>query len=72
MTESEAQIMRYFRRFDVGVGQMLFFDTGPARTDAAGFHEAMGSLIRRGLVVQERPQCAYSLTQRGLRAALSA
>jgi hypothetical protein len=72
MTDSEAEIMRYFRRFDVGVGQMLFFDTGPAHADPARFHHAMGSLIRRGLVVQERRRGAYSLTQRGYRASLSA
>ncbi len=71
MTNPETEIMRYFRRFDIGVGEMLFFDTGPARTNPDGFLDAMDSLIRRGLVVRERPQCAYSLTHLGYRASLS-
>jgi hypothetical protein len=72
MTTSEHEIMRYFRRFDVGVGEMLFFDTGPARVDPSKFHNAMGSLIRQGLVVEERPKGAYSLTDRGYRISLTA
>jgi hypothetical protein len=72
MSDSEVEIMRYFRRFDVRVGQMLFFDTGPQRADAARFYQAIESLIQRGLVVEERPHCAYSLTRSGYRASLSA
>ena len=72
MTDCETAIMLYFRRYDVGAGQMLFFDTGPARGDADAFDRAMGDLIRRGLVVRERPQFAYSLTDSGYRASLAA
>jgi hypothetical protein len=72
MTSSETEIMRYFRRYDVGAGQMLFFDTSPASNDGAAFAHAMDALIRRGLVVQERPRCAYSLTDLGYRASRSA
>ena len=72
MTGSETEIMRFFCRYDVGVGQMLFFDTSPASNDAVAFGHAMDALIRRGLVVQERPQCAYSLTDLGYRASRSA
>lgn len=70
MTVSEIEIMRFFRRYETTVGQMLFFDTGPARNDPHQFASAMGSLIRRGLVVQERPHGAYSLTDLGYRASL--
>jgi hypothetical protein len=72
MTRSETEIMRYFRRFDVSAGEMLFFDTGPARANPSGFQNAMVSLIRQGLVVRERPKGAYSLTDSGYRASLTA
>src|SRR5687768_17826034 len=71
MTRSETEIMRHFRRFEVGVGQMLFFDTGPARAEPASFHSAMTALIRQGLVVEERPRGAYSLTESGYIASLA-
>ena len=70
MTSPEIEIMHYFRRYGISAGQMLFFDTGPARNDPDRFSSAMGALIQRGLVVQERPMGAYSLTDQGYRASL--
>lgn len=72
MTDTELEILRYFRRYHIGVGEMLFFDTGPAKSHPAKFHRAMESLVRVGLVMEERPRGAYSLTARGYRASLSA
>jgi hypothetical protein len=69
MTTPQSEILRYFRRYDVEAGQMLFFDTGPASTNPGRFKDAMGGLIRDGLVVQERPSGAYSLTEQGYRIA---
>lgn len=72
MSDVEVEIMRYFRRYDVGVGKVLFFATGPAKAYPAQFGHAMASLVRRGMVVKERHRGAYSLTVRGYRASLSA
>jgi hypothetical protein len=72
MSSAEAEIMRYFRRFGVGAGKMLFFNTSPMRTNPDQFRHAMGSLIRQGLVVQEHRRDAYSLTDLGYRASLAA
>jgi len=73
MTDSETEIMRYFRRYRVGARKMLCFDTGPAKTRSPQFYHAMASLVRNGLVVEEqRRRGAYSLTPSGYRASLSA
>jgi hypothetical protein len=72
MSNVEVEIMRYFRRYDVGAGKVLFFDTGPAKAYPGQFQQAMASLVRQGLVVKERHHGAYSLTARGYRASLSA
>ncbi len=72
MTNVETDIMRYFRRFGVGIGKVLFFDTGPAKSHPTRFNSAMASLVRQGLVVKERHRCAYSLTPRGYEASLTA
>jgi DNA-binding IclR family transcriptional regulator len=72
MNDVEVEIMRYFRRYDVGVGKVLFFATGPAKVHPAQFYHAMASLMRQGLVVKERHRGAYSLTPSGYRASLTA
>jgi hypothetical protein len=72
MSDVEIEIMQYFRRFDVGVGQVLFFDTGPAKAHPTQFNHAMESLVRRGMVIKERHRGAYSLTARGYRKSLLA
>ena len=71
MTDSELEILRYFKRFSITAGQMLFFHA-QTRTDPARFQKAMQSLVRRGLVLQERRHDAYSLTELGYRATRSA
>lgn len=72
MTEPETEILCYFRRYSVGVGKMLFFNTGPAKARPAQFQRAMASLMREGLVIEERRRDAYSLTPRGYQASRSA
>lgn len=67
MTQAEQTIMQYFRRYRIDTGEMLFFNTAPTST-SAHFRGAMDSLIRRGLVVKERPKHAYSLTEQGFAA----
>jgi DNA-binding IclR family transcriptional regulator len=70
MTDSEVEIMRHFRNYLVGEGEMLFFESGAAKSQPSEFHRAMASLVRSGLVVAERRRGAYSLTPRGYRASL--
>ena len=72
MTDSEREIMCYFRRYRIGASEMLFFSTGPAKAHPQQFYHAMTSLVRSGMVVKERHPHAYSLTPLGYRASLSA
>ena len=72
MSDVEVEIMRHFRRYDVGVGKVLFFATGWAKANPNQFSHAMASLVRRGMVVKERHHGAYSLTDLGYQASLSA
>ncbi len=60
--------MALFRTYAVEPHQMLCFPTGFAKCGPAAFNSAMQSMIRRGLVIEERHRGAYSLTQRGYRA----
>ena len=72
MTDSEMHIMRHFRQYRARTNEMLFFNTGLAKSHPPRFHVAMATLIRNGLVNAERPRDAYSLTDRGYDASLSA
>lgn len=71
MTDPEAEIMSQFRRYLVREGQMLFFPPGAAQSHTASFQRAIESLIRDGLLIQERHRHAYSLTRSGYRASRS-
>jgi hypothetical protein len=71
MSKTETEIMRHFRVYRAGVGEMLFFESGLAKSHPPEFFHAMTSLIKMGLVVEERRQGAYSLTPSGYRASLS-
>ena len=51
---------------------MLFFPNGQAKGPSREFTSAMNSLIKRGMVIQERHKGAFSLTPSGYRASLSA
>jgi hypothetical protein len=70
MTKSKQDILRHFRQYQVGVNEMLFFNTQTTTSDSPKFDVAMASLIREGLVVQERRRHAYSLTNSGFEASL--
>ena len=70
MTKSESSILAFFRRFDVGPEEMLFFNTAYSKTHDNDFKSAMRSLIRKGMVMKDRPAHAYSLTMTGYRASL--
>lgn len=70
MTSSEADIMRHFRRYLASEGEMVFFNKGVEKRPPS-FERAIASLIRDGLIIKERPQNAYSLTQRGYEASLT-
>lgn len=72
MTHAETAIMRHFRNYRIGTNEMLFFNTASANSNPTRFKSAMASLIRDGLVVEERRKHAYSLTDRGFVASLSA
>jgi hypothetical protein len=72
MKTAELDILRFFRHYQVGPAEMLFFGPNDRKGAAGTFRSAMGSLISQGLVVKERPEQAYSLTSAGYRASLSA
>jgi hypothetical protein len=67
MTASELSILRFFRRFQVGPAEMLFLTSTDCKLGASSFQPAMRSLIEKGMVVEERPEQAYSLTVEGYR-----
>lgn len=72
MKTAELDILRFFRRYQVGPAEMLFFSPADCKVAASHFVSAMRSLIAQGLVVKERPELAYSLTSAGYRLSLSA
>ncbi len=65
MTAAEAAIFAFFRRYQIGPCEMLFFNPCDCKLPEKHFDTAMQSLLRRGLVTKERPKAAYSLTQEG-------
>ena len=71
MQETEKAIMRHFRQYQIGVNEMLCFDTTMSRSNSSDFQLAMASLIRDGLVIKERHRHAYSLTHEGFTASMS-
>lgn len=71
MTASERSIMEFFRRYQAGPDEMLFFNPTDCKMPPAPFRNAMQSLIRRSLVTKERPKQAYSLTRNGYDMSLS-
>lgn len=70
MTTEELRILLFFRRFQVGPEEMLFFTPNDCKVAAKHFIDAMHSLIEKDLVVKERPAQAYSLTKSGYRLSL--
>ncbi len=71
MSATEAVILTFFRRYQIGPHQMLFFNSGDCKLGPSSFRTAMQSLVSRGLVVKERPPQAYSLTRNGYDLSLS-
>jgi hypothetical protein len=65
MDTVECEILAYFRRYRIQPVEMLFFNSHDCKLPEMPFHAAMELLIRRGMVVKERPAAAYSLTQAG-------
>ena len=70
MSTAELDILRFFRHYQVGPAEMLFFSPGDCKVAARHFTNAMRSLISKDLVVKERPDRAYSLTDTGYRLSL--
>lgn len=71
MTADECAILAFFRQYDIGPEEMLFFNPGDCKVAPAPFRNAMESLMSQGLVVKERPKQAYSLTRNGYQLSLS-
>jgi hypothetical protein len=71
MSSDECKILAFFRHYDIGPDEMLFFNPGECKVGPTPFRNAMDSLISRGLVIKERPKQAYSLTRRGYHLSLS-
>lgn len=65
MTATEFAIMGFFRRYKIRPDEMLFFNPADCKMSPGPFNTAMESLMRRGLVIKERPKQAYSLTRNG-------
>lgn len=65
MNPSECAILTFFRRYDIGPAEMLFFNPTDCKLPVTPFNNAMESLMRRGLVIKERHKLAYSLTRDG-------
>ncbi len=65
MTTEELRILLFFRRFQVGPEEMLFFTPNDCKVATKVFVDAMHSLIEKDLVIKERPAQAYSLTKSG-------
>ena len=72
MTATELRILRVFRSYQVGPAEMLFLSSGDCRVSASSFLPAMRRLIDKGMIVKERPEHAYSLTEAGYEMARSA
>jgi hypothetical protein len=70
MSASESTILQFFRRYQIGPAQMLFFNPGDCKLSTGMFNSAMQSLIARGMVIKERPKQAYSLTHTGYDASM--
>jgi predicted transcriptional regulator len=71
MSATETAILTFFRRYQIGPHQMLFFNANDCKLGPGSFRTAMQSLVSRGLVIKERPAKAYSLTRDGYDLSLS-
>jgi len=71
MTATETAILTFFRRYQIGPHEMLFFNANDCKLGPGSFRTAMQSLVSRGLVIKERPAKAYSLTRDGYDLSLS-
>ena len=65
MKRHESMIWRHFRAYRVREDEMLFFNATASNPHSQQFHQAMTSLMDRGLVFKETPKDAYSLTSLG-------
>jgi hypothetical protein len=65
MTTDERKILAFFRQYQAGPAQMLFFHQGNSALPVNRFQAAMHGLIAKRIVVKERPRNAYSLTNKG-------
>ncbi len=72
MSNAEVAILRQFRVYRARSHEMLFLNSGRAKSNPREFARAVNSLMERKLVVKERPRDAYSLTASGYAASLSA
>ncbi len=72
MTNTERAILRHFRQYQIGVNEMLCFNTTMANSSSQKFQSAISSLVRNGLIVKERRRHAYSLTAEGFAVSMSA
>jgi len=71
MDDIEISILAFFRRYRIHPAEMLFFNAHDCKLQDKPFLAAMEALIRRGMVVKERPGQAYSLTKEGYHLACS-
>lgn len=72
MSADEGVILRFFRDYQAGPSEMLFFNpNNGCKLQPSHFNRAIDSLIDRGLVTKERPKLAYSLTSAGYELSLA-
>jgi hypothetical protein len=72
MTTAELNILALFRRYMVGPAEMLFINAQDCRIDIDTFASATLRLVEKDLIVEERPNQAFSLTPAGYRIACTA
>jgi hypothetical protein len=72
MSKTETAILRLFRSYLARPSEMLFLNSGLAKSHPREFTQALHALIERKFVIKERPRDAYSLTEQGYAASLSA
>ena len=71
MNATEVAILRQFRVYKAMPNEMLFLNSGFAKSHPQEFLRAVNSLMKQDLMVEERPRGAYSLPASGYAASLS-
>jgi hypothetical protein len=67
MNAAEWNILGLFRRYLIRPSEIMFVNAHDCRVAEDHFASAILGLVKKGLLVKERPRQAYSLTHAGYR-----